>query len=177
MRKVAITGPESTGKSWLSRELVAHYQGVFVPEFAREYLNTLERDYHAADIVKIARGQLSAERLMEGQTGTFMFCDTELIVTKIWSIHKYGKCDPFILNNITVNKYDLFLLCDIDLPWEYDRQREHPQLRHYFMEWYKRELEGYGFPYRMVSGTGKDRLTAAIGHINDFFGIHLEHCD
>lgn len=171
MKKVAVTGPESTGKSWLCRELAAHFQGIFVPEFAREYLDRLNRDYLAADIVKIARGQLAAEQIPEGSTAPFMFCDTELIVTKIWSIHRYGKCDPYILKNITVNKYELFLLCDVDLPWEYDRQREHPHLRHYFMEWYKRELEGYGFPYRIVSGNGPDRLKAAIRHITDFFGL------
>lgn len=174
VKRVAVTGPESTGKSWLCRELALHYNTAYVPEYAREYIAGLQRDYSREDILQIARGQVENERLMaeeveRKQVRPLLFCDTELIVTKIWSLHKYNHCDPWILDHISKNTYDLYLLSDVDLPWEPDPQREHPQLRSFFFEWYRRELEDYGFPYCVVSGQGYDRLQNAIEAINNHF--------
>ncbi len=161
MDKIAITGPESTGKSWLARELSALYQVPFVHEYARTYIENLNRPYVKEDLVQIARGQLEYEKELERMAPSLLICDTELIVIKIWSLHKYGVCDPFILDQISRTAYDLYLLCDVDLPWEADKQREHPQLRDYFFRWYKRELDHYGFPYVIINGQGDQRLAAA----------------
>lgn len=166
LRRIAITGPESTGKSLLARQLASHYGTVYVPEFARGYIDSLNRPYQESDITEIARGQLRMEQEMEAKANKYLFCDTELIVTKIWSLHKYGSCDPFILDNIRNNRYDLYLLGDIDLPWEQDPQREHPHLRKFFFDWYKRELEGYGFRYEVIHGMGQQRLERAIGYVD-----------
>jgi NadR type nicotinamide-nucleotide adenylyltransferase len=166
LRRIAITGPESTGKSLLARQLASHYSTVFVPELARSYIDSLGRPYQESDITEIARGQLRMEQEVEAKANTYLFCDTELIVTKIWSLHKYGSCDPFILDNILNGRYDLYLLCDIDLPWEQDPQREHPHLRKFFFDWYKRELDGYGFRYEVVCGMGRQRLERAIGYVD-----------
>ncbi len=174
VKRVAVTGPESTGKSWLCRELALHYNTAYVPEYAREYIEGLQRDYLLEDILQIAKGQLERESRMADEIGRrqirpLLFCDTELIVTKIWSLHKYKQCHPWILENIQSNNYDLFLLCDVDLPWEPDPQREHPELRRYFFDWYKSELESYGFSYCVVSGQWLDRLQNAIEAVNNHF--------
>ncbi len=169
MRKIAITGPESTGKSRLCEELAMHYGDVCVPEYARRYIDRLDRPYVQEDILAIARGQLRREREAARRARRILFCDTELIVTKIWSLHKYGRCDPFILEQIPANRYDLFLLCQTDLPWEEDRQREHPHLRDYFFDWYRRELQEYGFPYVVIHGKESQRLSAAIEAIDQAF--------
>jgi NadR type nicotinamide-nucleotide adenylyltransferase len=161
VKKIAITGPESTGKSWLARELSALYQVPFVHEYARTYIDKLNRPYVKEDLVQIARGQLEGEKALESKDLPLLICDTELIVIKIWSLHKYGACDPFILDQISRADYDLYLLCDVDLPWEADKQREHPQLRDYFFRWYKRELDHYGFPYVIIKDQGDQRLAAA----------------
>ena len=166
MRKIAITGPESTGKSRLARQLADHFSTVYVPEFARGYIDSLDRPYEHNDIVEIARGQLQMEREMAPKANRLLICDTELIVAKIWSLHTYGSCDPFILENILDNRYDLFLLCDVDLPWEEDPQREHPHLRGFFFDWYKRELESYGFLFEIIRGMGRQRLERAIGYVD-----------
>ncbi len=165
IRKIAITGPESTGKSWLASGLAAHYNTAFVPEFARGFIDQLGRPYEYDDLLQIAKGQLSAEAKIEKQARDCMFCDTELIVIKIWSLHKYGKCHPFILEQIEQKRYDLYLLCDVDLPWQYDEQREHPHLRQYFFNWYRKELEDYGFNYSVVSGQGEERLMSAVNAV------------
>ncbi len=170
VKKVAITGPESTGKSELAHQLARHYRGDFVSEFARKYIEQLHREYTREDILVIAQNQLKREQQMLQYAKNYLFADTELMVTKIWSLHKYGSCDPWIEKQILNNNYDLFLLCNVDLPWEFDEQREHPHLRNYFFEWYKKELDTYGFPYSIVSGAGTDRLKNAIHAIDNYFG-------
>ncbi|MCX6246924.1 MAG: ATP-binding protein [Bacteroidetes bacterium] len=172
--KIAITGPESTGKSQLAEELAMHYHTVFVPEFARAYIDALDRPYNRKDISIIAEGQLREEHRLFRVATRMLFCDTELMVTKIWSEVKYGKCDPWILQQIEGNKYDLFLLCNIDLPWENDPQREHPHMREKLFSLYFDELTERGFPFRVVSGTGEERLKNAIGHLEETIAMKNE---
>jgi NadR type nicotinamide-nucleotide adenylyltransferase len=168
--KIAITGPESTGKSRLAMELAEYYKTVFVPEFAREYIDHLDRPYTQEDILKIAKGQIRDEKRWIKQANRLLFCDTELIVTKIWSEVKYRNCDPWILKKIEENKYDLFLLCDIDLPWEEDPQREHPHMREKLFMLYHNELTRRGVPFKVVSGLGQDRLLNAIRFVEPVLG-------
>lgn len=169
VKKIAITGPESTGKSELSEKLAAHYHTVYVPEFARKYIDELEREYTREDILVIAQNQIQQEKEVAWHANEYLICDTELIVTKIWSMHLYKDCHPWILEKIHSNRYDLFLLCDIDLPWQYDKQREHPHKRQFFFEWYRNELEQYRFPYKVISGSGEKRVQNAIDAIDGFF--------
>jgi NadR type nicotinamide-nucleotide adenylyltransferase len=163
--KIAVTGPESTGKSQLAEELAAYYNTVFVPEFARGYLDRLGRPYDCEDLLEIARGQVRDEERISWQANRILFCDTELIVIKIWSEVKYEKCDPWILEKIEENNYDLFLLCNIDIPWEDDPQREHPDVREKLFSLYFDELTERRFTFRVVSGSGKERLMRAIGYV------------
>jgi NadR type nicotinamide-nucleotide adenylyltransferase len=169
LKRIAITGPESTGKSTLAEALAMHYNSVFVPEFARDYIEKLERDYDFSDILVIAQGQLKQEQEFAGKASGFLFCDTELLVTRIWSWHRYGKTHEWIDNQINNKRYDLYLLCNIDLPWEYDPQREHPHLREYFFNWYHKELISLDVPFVIISGTAEERLFNAIKAINNFF--------
>jgi NadR type nicotinamide-nucleotide adenylyltransferase len=169
--KIAITGPESTGKSLLSERLAAHYRTLWVPEYARVYIDRLNRPYTRDDILKIARGQLRSEHRLQRDVSRFLFCDTELIVTKIWSEFKYGTCDPWILEQIEKNRYDLYLLCYIDLPWEDDPQREHPHLREELFNLYLQEMTERNLPFRVISGKGPQRLKRSVAIIDECFGI------
>ncbi len=167
--KIAITGPESTGKSDLCCKLAQHYNTVCVPEFARHYIERLNRAYTYDDILLIAQNQLKSEENAAAKAVKYLFCDTELLVTRIWSLYKYGKSHPWIDDNIRKNNYSLFLLCNIDLPWEFDNQREHPHLRQFFFEWYRKELEYFNLPYAVVSGLGEQRVENAIQIIDNHF--------
>lgn len=167
LKKIAITGPESTGKSSLAQQLADHFNTIWVAEYARQYINDLNCEYNEADILTIAKAQISNEYKLAKSANKLLICDTELIVTKIWSEHKYYRCDPWIINQIKESDYHLYLLCDIDLPWEQDPQREHPTLRKHFFNKYENELQGLGFNYKIVSGLGKDRLNNAIKIITD----------
>ena len=127
--KVVVLGPESTGKSTLCAALADHYQCSWVPEFAREYLLKLGRPYNYDDLLIIARGQLQAEDEMTRQSeNRFLFIDTDMYVMKVWCEFVFGKCHAFILDQIAERKYDLYLLCNTDLPWIKDELREYPDL-------------------------------------------------
>ncbi len=169
IRKIAITGPESTGKSMLSVNLANYYKTVFVPEFAREYINNLGRSYVQDDILTIAHGQINNENTFIEQAKKYLFCDTELTVCKIWSIVKYENCNPLILKLLEDTPYDFYLLTDIDLPWEYDPQREHPHFRMQLFNMYKTELELAQKPYAIIQGSGEARVKNAIHAIESFF--------
>ncbi|MEA3479555.1 MAG: ATP-binding protein [Bacteroidota bacterium] len=160
--RIAITGPESTGKSILTEQLARHYQTLWVPEYAREYLKEIDRPYDYEDILNIAKGQMSKENALVSRSGKFLFCDTDPIVTKIWCDVKFGTCHSWILDQINTQAYDLYLLCDIDLPWQHDPLREHPDKRGYLFKLFHEELRSRKLPFRIISGMGDKRLKQAI---------------
>lgn len=167
--RVAITGPESTGKSMLTAQLAMHYNATMIVEYAREYLDRLSRPYDYDDILKIAKGQLAMENAVLHSTEKFLFTDTEAIVTKIWCDVKYGRCHPWILEQIRNHPYDLYLLCNIDLPWMDDPLREHSDKRNYLFNLYQEELMQRKLPFSIISGSGDNRLKQAIKVIDQSF--------
>jgi NadR type nicotinamide-nucleotide adenylyltransferase len=162
IHRIAITGPESTGKSELAEALAKYYKTVWVPEYAREYLDELKRPYDYEDILRIAKGQVNAEKEMIKNARQFIFVDTEMIVLKIWCEVKYGKCHSWIMDQLARQNYPLYLLTDIDLPWQPDPLREHPDKRGELFELYKMELQNRHLPCEIVSGMDKQRLYNAI---------------
>jgi NadR type nicotinamide-nucleotide adenylyltransferase len=162
LKRVAITGSESTGKSELAKQLARHYQTIFVPEVAREYLSALGRAYVYEDIVNIAKEQLETENSMAEKSGEILFCDTDMLVTKIWSRYKYGKCDRWIEEKAESHRYDLYLLCNIDLPWVEDPMREHPGKRKELFALYLEELQQLNVNFAIISGVGMERTENAI---------------
>ena len=171
LKKIAITGPESTGKSDLAKALAKHYNTQWVPEYAREYIDNLNRPYRYEDIEQIARGQLKIEKQKEATATSLIICDTEFLVTKIWSEYVFGQCSQWILDQVKHHTYDLYLLTDIDLPWQDDPQREHPHKRQELFSIYKQELVNNGFDFRIVSGYGAKRINNAIKYINELINI------
>ncbi|WP_164675089.1 AAA family ATPase [Anditalea andensis] len=171
--KIVIIGPESTGKSTLSAALASHYQEPWVKEYARDYIDGLQRPYEYEDLLLIAQGQLALEDDGEAHADRFLFCDTDLHVLKIWSQHKYGKTHPWILEHINRRKYDLYLLTDIDIPWEDDPQREHPdqEMRQYFMDIYRTTIAHTNIPYIILSGNPTKRVKDAINFIRKNFKL------
>jgi NadR type nicotinamide-nucleotide adenylyltransferase len=172
-KRIAITGLESTGKSELAEGLAKHYNTLWVPEYAREYLNHLDRPYEYKDILAIAMGQVRGEEQLLKKVQGFLFADTEMLVLKIWSEVKYGNCHPWILDRLNKQQYDLYLLPDIDLPWQPDPLREHPDKRKELFELYLGELKKQNLPFEIVNGFGKKRLKNAVEKIEKRFVIKL----
>lgn len=167
IKKIAIIGPESTGKSTLAAQLADALQTVWVPEYARMYIDQLDRPYKESDLLNIAKNQVALEDELLQQANRYLIVDTTLAIIRVWSDHKYGRCDPWILAEEAARNYDCYLLCDIDLPWQDDPQREHPHLREHFFEVYKEYLESKSAPYCIVSGDGDERLEAALEFVRE----------
>lgn len=174
MLRVALTGPESTGKTTLSRRLADHYHTAWAPEYARAYLETHGNQYTLADLETIAEGQLRAEeqalREARAQHRPVVFYDTDLLVIKIWSEHAFGHCPDWILRRIGQQQYDLVLLLNVDLPWEPDPLREHPNHRQYFYDLYQRELRGQLSNFAEIGGSPAQRLEQACFHVDSLLG-------
>jgi nicotinamide riboside kinase len=154
----------------LACQLASHFNTVWVPEYAREFLATLTRPYVYEDILAIAvRQDQEIDNAIRNCRGKFLFLDTELTVTKIWSIFKYGKCHSWIEKRLTEHACDFYLLTDIDLPWQPDPLREHPDKREELFNLYRDELNSWNHPYDIVSGIGKRRLENAVRIIDEKF--------
>jgi NadR type nicotinamide-nucleotide adenylyltransferase len=164
---IAVTGAESTGKSTLTQQLAAYYKVPFLPETAREYVEKLHRKYTYSDVEIIARQQIENYRRLR-KDSDFIIIDTWLIITKIWFEFVFGKKPDWLEPELLKNQIDLFLLCDIDLPWIEDPVRENGgENRELLHKKYIENLEHYGFNYKIVGGTEKDRLMNAIHFINE----------
>jgi len=170
MYKIAVVGPESTGKSVLAEQLAVHYGSPWVPEYARTYVEQLSRPYHFDDICHIARKQIEQETVFETDNpAPYVFFDTDLIITKVWLAYRYQQIPAFIEDRLKTGFFDLYLLCEPDLPWEPDSVREHGHDRDFFFEWYKTEIENLNKPYVCINGTGNTRIRNAINSINNIF--------
>lgn len=167
MLKVVITGPESTGKSVLSEKVADYFHCPKASEYARTYIDQLDRAYHYEDLVLMAKGQGKLEQECRSRDKDLFICDTSMLTFKVWSQDKFDKCDPWIENYIEKEEVDLYLLCDLDIPWEYDPQREDPDRRTYFFNVYQRLLENMNAKYKVISGNYDERLALAISCIDE----------
>ncbi|GAC1432855.1 MAG: hypothetical protein NVSMB7_08630 [Chitinophagaceae bacterium] len=181
IKKIAIIGPESTGKSTLCELLAHHYHTAWCPEFAREYLLTNGTDYDFDDLLNIAKGQLALEdeylfmlrSARVGNTGSFpplLFIDTDMYVMKVWCEYVFGRCHQFILDEIVNRTYDLYLFCNTDLPWVKDALREYPDEgpRRELYHIYKDILTNQQTPWAEISGNYEERLQQALAAVNTF---------
>lgn len=161
MFKIVITGPESTGKSTLTKQLASQLEATFVNEFARGYLQNLNRDYNQSDLIEIAKGQIKLEEEAYFLNPKNVICDTSLEVIKIWSQFKYQSCDPFIEHSMRQRRPNLYLLMSTDLPWESDPLRENPDDREKLFDLYKNELVISEVPFYKIYGNGEERFKMA----------------
>lgn len=179
IRKIVIIGPESTGKSTLCLELARHFDSNWCPEYAREYLLNNGIVYEYDDLLTIAKGQLALEDevtekletnslpLLENGGHLPLFIDTDMYVLKVWSEFVFGKCHPFILDQIVKRNYDLYLLCDTDIPWIKDELREYPDgdTRKKLFRIYRDILSNQSVPWIEIRGSYENRLARAVAAV------------
>ena len=174
IKKIVVIGPESTGKSSLCQQLAAYYHTSWCPEYAREYLLKHGTDYRFDDLFTIAKGQLQLEdeysNALQQQPDTppILIIDTDMYVMKVWCEYVFGKCHPFILEEIAVREYDLYLLCNTDIPWVDEVLREYPDEapRKELFKIYTDLLIHQNTPWVIISGSYEQRLATAIQSID-----------
>lgn len=169
MRRIVVTGSESTGKTTLAADLARHYDTAWVPEFARVYLDekaaATGQPLDAGDVEPIARGQIAAEdRGMSAPRGLVVL-DTDLVSTTVYSRHYYGSCPEWIERAARARRGDLYLLCDIDVPWIADPQRDRGDMRAHMHRLFVDALVALGAPFVTIRGSWAERRAAAIAAV------------
>jgi NadR type nicotinamide-nucleotide adenylyltransferase len=178
LKKIAVIGPESTGKSTLCYQLAEHFHTPWVPEFAREYLNKNSTAYTYEELLVIAKGQVELEENYSGRISReplqpgddqLLFIDTDMHVMQVWCEFAFGNCHNWILKQIADRRYDLYLLCNTDLPWIKDELREYPDAdtRNKLYWFYKEQMVNQYTPWVDISGNYQERLHLAIQAISN----------
>lgn len=207
LKKIVIIGPESTGKSTLCSQLAAHYNTIWVREYAREYLLEHGTDYSYDDLLTIAQGQIRLEEkaienyelgITKNEWGvrndelrvtndewqstapnssfsiqhSTLFLDTDMQVMKVWCQFVFGKTHPWIEEQLAQRHYDLYLLCNTDLPWVKDELREYPDLatREKLFSIYKTMMQNQSVPWVEIKGASNERLQQAIAAVDSLLG-------
>ena len=170
--KIVLFGPECTGKPTLAKLLANHYKSQWVPEFAREYLqkkwDKFQKVCTKEDLLNIVSGQLKMESNKISKARKFLFCDTNILVTRIWSeTHFDGYCDPEIIKLSEKLSYDYYLLTSIDVPWKKDDLRDRPYDREKMFSYFKETLDNNNKPYSIIKGSVEERLRNSIKILNN----------
>ena len=175
IKKIVILGPESTGKSTLCQNLAAYYNTLWVPEYAREFLERNGTDYSYDNLLTIAKGQINLEESITKEVANkkisnpLLFIDTDMYVMKVWAEFVFNRCHNWILNRIAERHYDIYLLCDIDLPWVKDALREYPDIntRNKLYHFYKELMISQSVPWVNISGNYQQRFEKAVQFIDN----------
>nr|WP_199077050.1 ATP-binding protein [Pedobacter sp. ASV19] len=168
IKKIAVVGPESTGKSTITQQLARHYQTAWVAEYARYYCAALTEPCTLQDEINMFHGQVALEEsVLATAEKDFIFCDTTFLTVKIWSDEMMGETPQIVLDALPQRPYDLYLLMDIDLPWQEDPLRDFPHLREHFMQIWHNELQALNANYIVISGV-EDRFKNALKAVDHF---------
>ena len=171
--RVTITGSESTGKTTLSERLANHYRTIFAPDYSRYYIGQLNHKYNQNDLIEIARGIIEQEDKMMAEANQVLFSDNDLLNIKIWLEYYKWEVPAWLEEQIVNRKSDLYLLCDIDLPWIPDPQRANPHDRFELFNQFKAGLAHVKANFKLVTGTNQQvRTDKAIQHIDFLLNSH-----
>lgn len=172
MLKIAIVGPESTGKSKLSAYLAEAFNCLWVPEYARIYCENMQVDCTLEDEIAIFNGQLHLEeeylQRAELRSDKLLFCDTTIMNVKVWCEHVFQICPTVVEQEYQSRAYDFYLLCKPDIPWEDDPLRNFPEQRDFFFNWYRKLLDQKQANYALVSGMDQARFENAENLVKQF---------
>jgi HTH-type transcriptional repressor of NAD biosynthesis genes len=176
--KVVLFGPESTGKTTLAQALAKHYNTSWVPEYARTYL---EEKWHKSaeicapeDIFPITVGQIKLENEAVKKAHKFLFCDTTPLSTQVYSEAYFdGWCDQRVIQTSKKNRYDLYFLTDIDVPWEEDLLRDRPNQREEMFEKFKTALMQRNLSFTLLNGSHEERMKSAIDKLDKLYETHI----
>ncbi len=168
-KKIIVTGPESTGKTVLCEFLSEYFEGLWIPEYARQYIEKLDGSYKKNDVVEIGKKQIEQWN-RNYNDHEWVFFDTGLVITKVWMELVYNESPAWISKALSDYKPDLVLLCFPDLAWEPDPVRENGgSMRDHLFSMYEQNLDQLGYSYYIVKGESDQRNRNAVNAINNHF--------
>jgi len=171
--KIVLFGPESTGKTTLSKQLAAHYHTKWVPEYARDYLQKKWDEEQATctyeDLLPIAIGQIQLENELAKKANKLLVCDTDILETMVYAHAYFDKADPLLEKYARKNNYALYFLTDIDVPWIKDDLRDRPEKRHEMFNLFKTALVENQRSFVTLKGNQEERFATAVEHIEKLF--------
>lgn len=172
--KIAVVGPESSGKSTITKALAKYFKASWVPEYSRYYCANLTRNCTIQDEINIFHGQIALESAIESITESdLLFCDTTILTVKVWSDHQFGETPNPVLDEVKHRQYDYYLLLKNDLPWEDDPLRDFKGMGDYFFETWEKELLALNASYVIVGGL-ENREENAIKAVERFLELNLK---
>ncbi|SDL46234.1 nicotinamide-nucleotide adenylyltransferase, NadR type [Maridesulfovibrio ferrireducens] len=169
--RIVILGSECTGKTTLAAKIAEHFKVDFAPEYLREYFEMKNGHLTINDAIPIAKGQLEKERKLELKGYCPLLCDTDIITSIVYSKYYFGKCPDWIETEAMKRGSTHYLLCDIDVPWTADGQRDRPEEREYMQNLFLNELHERNLPFDIISGDIESRFNKSVTIINN-----LLHC-
>jgi NadR type nicotinamide-nucleotide adenylyltransferase len=167
MIRIVVTGSESTGKSTLAAEVAKHYGVEVVPEFVRSFAEQKGGVIEFSDHGVIARGQMALEDEYLSRASRLVVQDTDLLSTVVYCRHYFGRCPEWIETAAATRRPDLYLLCEIDVPWVADGVRDRGHMREEMQSLFEGAVKAAATPSALLGGTVEVRLTQAIRLIDE----------
>ncbi len=175
--RIVVTGAESTGKSTIAKMLAKKYNGLYIPEYAREYTENLKRPYQETDLINIANKQIQQLTQNYSSEHQVIFFDTGLEITQVWFEEKYNHCPDFIKDTIPNLPIDLYIVCDTDLEWKNDKVRENGGTkREYLLKRYEQILRSNQLFYVKIKGFHKKREKYIEMLLNSAYHLQKDKC-
>jgi len=168
MKRVVLTGSESTGKTTLARQLASHFEADFVPEFVRDFAARKGAPIDFADHGAIARGQMALEDEHMAAAPALIIQDTDLLSTVVYCDHYFGRCPEWIAETAAERRPDLYLLCEIDVPWVHDGIRDRGHMREEMQQLFRDAVRRSGVEFVVIRGSAGERFQAAVRAIEKF---------
>lgn len=168
MKRIVLTGAESTGKSTLAAALAEHYNEPLTTEYVRHYVAAVTRELTENDLDPIARGQFKTEDAVLDQANRLVLHDTNILSSILYADHYFDRTLEWVNERFLERDYTLYLLCMPDIPWVADEgQREGPKAREELHKMFKAKLDSIKLPYVEIRGSETTRFDTAVAAIND----------
>lgn len=163
-----ITGPECSGKSWLTESLAEEYNLPWLEEAARWFLPALNREYNYDDLIDLSRIEAIQTLNYQFSASPLVLVDTWLLVMRVWMEVRYGRCEQWISHLPAMYNEIHYFLCMPDIPWVYDPLRENPDDRWDLYEKYRILLEQLNLNYTVIKGSKQRRMEKAGAILKPF---------
>jgi nicotinamide riboside kinase len=168
MRRIVLTGPESSGKTTLTLALAERFCLPYALEYARLYLEKNGPQYDCELVHEIARGHLLYQQEQVPAEAPLALYDTDLQNFVIWCEVAFSRCEPWLQEAAAAEQDHVYLICQSDLPWEFDPLREHREGREALFEKHLAAVRATGRDYQVISGNGPERLKLAAEAVMKF---------